>query len=162
MVENVVLGPEEKRFIEEMGVHFASHGVPLIGGRLLALLLLAPRPLTLDEIAGLLVVSRASVSTNSRLFIQVGIVEPWTLPGDRRRHYVFAPNAWEHRLHAGRASAAALRRMVQSAQAAVSPDNEVAREKLRVAGAFAEFLEGASADMMSRWRALHLQMEASR
>lgn len=152
MDETVVLTADQLRFVEEFGLHFESLGVPRIGGRVFALLLIAPRPLTLDEVADLLVVSRASVSTNTRLFIQLGIVEPWTMRGDRRRYYVFARNAWEHRLHLVRAHAAELRRLVAVGQSA-SGHAPVAAQRLETAGAFAEFLEGAAIDMMDRWRA---------
>jgi DNA-binding transcriptional regulator GbsR (MarR family) len=31
--------------------------------------------------------------------MQIGIVEPRSVPGDRRRYYVIADDAWAHRLH---------------------------------------------------------------
>lgn len=155
MFDPVVLRPDETRFIEEMGLHFESLGAPRIGGRLFGLLMVAPRPLLLDEIAELLLVSRASVSTNTRLFIQVGIVEPHAEPGDRRRYYVIAENAWEHRLHVVRAQAAELDRLVVMARAAIGPENAAAAERLGVAGAFAGFLREEAAGMMERWPLVH-------
>jgi len=161
MVETVVITPAEQRFIEELGLHFEAFGVPRIGGRMFALLLVAPRPLALEELADLLLVSRASISTNSRLFLQVGVLEPRSIPGDRRRFYAFSANAWEHRLHGVRANASELGRLIGGAQAAVAETNAPARERLAVAGAFAVFLEGEAAQMMTKWRALRLHLEDS-
>lgn len=155
MTEPFALRPDETRFIEEMGLHFEGLGGARIGGRIFGLLMVAPRPLLLDEIAELLLVSRASVSTNTRLFIQLGIVEPHAEPGDRRRYYVIADDAWEHRLHVMRAQSHELAGLVAKARAAIAPDNAAAAGRLRVAEAFAAFLQTSADDLMDRWRAAH-------
>jgi DNA-binding transcriptional regulator GbsR (MarR family) len=159
MIETVVISPAEQRFIEDLGLHFEAFGVPRIGGRMFALLLVAPRPLALEELADLLLVSRASISTNSRLFLQVGVLEHRSIPGDRRRFYAFSANAWEHRLQGVWANASELRRLVAVAQSAVAQENSPARDRLEVAGAFAAFLEGEATEMVTKWRALHVHLE---
>ena len=153
MEENVALSADETHFIEEMGLHFEGLGAPRIGGRLLGLLLLAPRPLLLDELAELLLVSRASVSTNTRLLMHIGIVEPRSVPGDRRRYYVIADDAWAHRLHVVAHEARELQRLVGTARAAIAPSNGAAAKRLAVADAFAVYLQGAAATMLDGWRA---------
>jgi DNA-binding transcriptional regulator GbsR (MarR family) len=67
-------------FIEGMGLYFEDFGVPRIAGRLLGLLLVTNRPLSLEEVATTLGVSRASVSTNARLILATGLVERVSLP----------------------------------------------------------------------------------
>src|SRR5439155_617535 len=74
-------------FIEAVGLFFERLGIARIGGRILGLLMLAERPLTLDEMAGLLLVSRASISTNARMSVAAGLVEHVSWPGDRRDYY---------------------------------------------------------------------------
>jgi DNA-binding transcriptional regulator GbsR (MarR family) len=153
MDQTVSLNPGEERFIEAMGVYFEGLGAARIGGRMFGLLLLAPRPLALEELAELLKVSRASISTNTRLFIQFGLVEPFTIPGDRRRYYLLAPETWDHRLHLVLASASSLRRLAAMGQAAIHPANAAARDRLGTAEEFGAFLEASATDMMARWRA---------
>lgn len=79
--------PGEVQFIEGMGRHFEADGVPRIGGRLYAYLLLQDEPCSLGQLSDALSVSKASISTNARLLVQWGLVERVTRPGDRRDFY---------------------------------------------------------------------------
>lgn len=76
-----------ERFIERMGLASEGDGMPRISGRILGLLLLEGGPLGFEEIAERLQVSRGSVSTNTRLLEQRGIIERVTRPGDRRDYF---------------------------------------------------------------------------
>lgn len=80
----------DEQFIERMGLFFENDGAPRISGRLLGLLLLTPGDCSLDDIAERLQVSKASVSTNSRLLETWGMVERTSRPGDRRDYYRIA------------------------------------------------------------------------
>lgn len=81
-------------FIENMGLHYEAYGVPRIGGRILGLLMLSPRPLAAEDMAESLQVSRSSVSTNLRTLLMTGLVEKVSLPGDRYDYFVFSDTAW--------------------------------------------------------------------
>ncbi len=51
--DELLLTPEDHRFIEALGLHFEKQaGFPRIGGRMLGLLMLAPKPLALGRAAG--------------------------------------------------------------------------------------------------------------
>lgn len=76
-----------ERFIQRMGFAAEEDRLPRISGRILALLLLEEAPLSLDEIAKRLQVSRASVSTNARLLQGHGVIERVAPAGNRRDHY---------------------------------------------------------------------------
>jgi DNA-binding MarR family transcriptional regulator len=78
---------DQQRFIERLGGHFAEQGLPRIGGRLLAMLMLSPEPVSLDDLARSLQVSKGSVSSNARMLERSGIVERVKLPRDRRDFY---------------------------------------------------------------------------
>ncbi len=84
--------PSVERFIEKVGLRFEQDGLPRIGGRILGYLLLSPEPRTLDEIADALRVSKASVSSNTRMLGRMGSVERVTRRGDRRDFYRIAPD----------------------------------------------------------------------
>ncbi len=77
----------ESRFIERLGLTLGSEGYSRVAGRIFALLLVTEPPLSLDDIADRLEVSKASVSTNARLLELRGVALRVSLPGDRRDHY---------------------------------------------------------------------------
>lgn len=89
------LSPELARFIESMGMYFETSGVPRIGGRILGLLMIAHEPLSAEDIAKILKVSRASISTNFRILLSSGLAEKVTFPGDRATYFAFPETAWE-------------------------------------------------------------------
>ncbi|MEP6491804.1 MAG: MarR family transcriptional regulator [bacterium] len=81
-----------RTFIDRMGQATESDGLSPIAGRLFALLLLSDEPRSLDELAALLGVSKASVSTDARRLLERGIVERSSPAGDRRDYYELAPD----------------------------------------------------------------------
>ena len=88
--------PEIAKFMEDIGLFYENHGIPRIGGRILALLLVTEGMLSADQIATRLKVSRGSVSTNIRLLMNIGLVEKRTVPGDRLDYFRFSDSAWEN------------------------------------------------------------------
>lgn len=87
--------PDLSRFIENMGLHFESCGVPRIGGRILGYLLLNPRPVSSEEMAEGLQAARSSISTNLKTLQMSGMVEKVSLPGERVDFYVFSESGWQ-------------------------------------------------------------------
>lgn len=85
-------------FVERLGLHLSCEGMPLIAGRVTAYLLVSEGPRSLDEIASALGVSRASVSTDTRLLVDKGMLVRSTQPGDRRTYYSFAPDGFRNML----------------------------------------------------------------
>lgn len=75
------------RFIEAGGNTTQSFGFGRIIGQVYALLYLSPRPLSLDEIAEELEVSKASVSTTVRQLEQWSAVKQVWVKGDRKDYY---------------------------------------------------------------------------
>ena len=144
------LSAEEEQFIESMGLFFERQGVPRIGGRILGLLLLAEKPLALGEVAGLLRVSPASVSTNVRQLQASGLVDPASIPGDRRHYYVFNSAGWDHRLEMAVTAMDALGQLCQDALAMPQLKE---RHKLREAVEFCGFYRQELAGAAERWRA---------
>lgn len=89
-----------ERFIERMGMAFETDGATRIMGRIFGLLLLSAKPVALDEISAGLGVSRASVSTDARKLLQLGLLERRTLPGDRRDYYAVHPDGFRSSIEA--------------------------------------------------------------
>ncbi len=148
------ISPELRHFVGSMGVYFERYGLPRIGGRVLGLLMVADRPLSLDDIAHTLHVSRASVSTNLRLIVASGLAEPYTMPGDRRDYYRFGPDTWELTLRTELDGILRLRRLGERGLAAVRPADAVARQRLEDLLEFCEVLLEDRRAGLEHWRAI--------
>ena len=94
-----------QEFIERAGMLWERDGLPRIAGRIFALALLSDEARSLDEIASVLGVSKASVSNDTRLLEQLGFIERVSRPGDRKDYYQSSERSFE------RAIAERVRRM---------------------------------------------------
>src|SRR5262245_51623257 len=99
------LPPAAEHFIESFGLALASEGLSRTAGRLLGLILMLDEGGDIDSLAAQLHVSRASISTNTRLLETIGAIERHSIPGRRRIVYRSA------RSQQGRAFEAMLFRM---------------------------------------------------
>lgn len=81
-------------FVEELGLIAAEENLPRIAGRIMGLMLVSGEALGFAEIAQRLQVSRASVSTNLRLLIEMGFIERAARPGDRLEYYRLRPSPY--------------------------------------------------------------------
>src|SRR5581483_6559745 len=136
------------RFIERLGLYFEEFGLPRISGRLLGLLLVSERPLSLDEIATELHVSRASVSTNARSLTKTRLIERVSFPGDRRDYYAFTAGGWEALIETDVQGAATLREL-----AAVGSAEDPAGPRLQAAVDFLDFYASELEATLAHWRA---------
>jgi len=147
------LSREQQRFIESVGLYFEQYQLSRIGGRLLGLLTLLGGPFTLDQMAGALGVSRASVSTNIRVLVALGIADHLSLPGDRRDYYRFSDDPWQHGLDARIAGTVMLRRIAEQGLATVAPPGTVARANLDGLLDFCDFIIEDMHGTAARWQA---------
>lgn len=90
--------PALSQFIDNMGLHYEKFGVPRIGGRILGLLLVNPRPVSADEMVDALQVARSSISTNLRALMLAGLIERAPVSGERCDHFIFSNSAWQRSL----------------------------------------------------------------
>ena len=95
------LGAVANDVILHSGLLAERYGLPRIAGEICGLLFMTDGPLSLDEIAETLKVSKASVSTNCRLLESLRFVRRGDLRDGKRDYYVFAGDVWDvtgHRL----------------------------------------------------------------
>lgn len=86
---------EEKHFIEEVGLLFELVGLPRMAGRIFGWLLISNPPhQSPSELAEILQASKGSISTMTRLLIQISLIERISLPGQRRDYFRIKLNAW--------------------------------------------------------------------
>lgn len=120
MAEVPLFSSEELEFVETVGLYFDAMGIPRIGGRIFGLLVLSPRPLSLDEIAQILGISRASVSINTRFFISNGSMEIRAVAGDRRQYYAMKKDVFFSRLPFIRSKVHGMRELFQQGLSAIT------------------------------------------
>lgn len=79
---------KQKEFIEEVGVGFEQTGMPRMAGRVFGWLLIADPPhQSLAELAEVLTASKGSISTTTRLMVQIGLIERFVIPGVRHDYF---------------------------------------------------------------------------
>ncbi len=79
-------------FMSRMGQSTEQDGFTRIAGRLFGYLLLSEEPCSIQQLAKALDVSKASVSTDARRWLEHGVLERVPRDGDRRDYYQIAPD----------------------------------------------------------------------
>lgn len=80
-------GAARLEFIETTARLCHLVGLPQSTGRIYGLLYLSTAPLSLDDIAAALAISKASASTGTRQLVAVHAIRQVWIPGERRDHY---------------------------------------------------------------------------
>src|SRR5512133_739826 len=83
-----------RRFVEAWGAMGALWGVNRSVARVHALLMASEDPLSLEEIAERLQISKGNASMSLRDLRNFGVVRQVDVPGDRRDFYVTEPDVW--------------------------------------------------------------------
>ena len=141
----------EERFIEELGLFMETFGFSRIAGRVLGLLLMSGSPLHLDQIASRLKVSRASVSTNTRLLVTVQLIREEAIPGDRRTWFVVRPDAFQARIRFIISQLRVLSFILEKGREVAPPERPLARERLQDAVEFHEFMASEMEELSRKW-----------
>jgi hypothetical protein len=145
---------EALRFIEDTALLYERAGHPRMAGRILAWLMICDPPYqTAGQIAAALSASKASVSTNVRMFVDFGIVERFTRPPERRDYYRLLPTMWPRALERALPLLAAFREIADRGLKLVEGHPEECRARVREMRAFYEFYETGVLDLLARWQA---------
>lgn len=88
------LSIDQIEYLEWVGRFFTSLGATRAVGKLYGLFLITNEELTLDEMARLAGISKASASTSIRMLAIGDLVERTSRPGDRKDYYRMADMAW--------------------------------------------------------------------
>jgi DNA-binding MarR family transcriptional regulator len=79
---------EKLTFIEESGLMFEELGMTRMSGRVFGFLLVCDEDeVSFNQIRVVLNASKGSISTTTRQLIHAGLVEPVSLPGDRKTYF---------------------------------------------------------------------------
>jgi DNA-binding transcriptional regulator GbsR (MarR family) len=89
------LDEERRQYVEEFGLLFGQFGLSRMFGRVLGVLMISDPPeRSAEELAEALGASRGSISQTTRSLIQMGLVQRWSRPGERRDYFRIKPGAW--------------------------------------------------------------------
>lgn len=92
-------------FVEEFALAYEAVGIPRIAGRILGWLMICDPPeQTASQLAATLGVSKASISTMTRLLTQMHLIEKVPKRGARSVFYRIRPGIWTQRVRNGLAS----------------------------------------------------------
>lgn len=147
------LNTETQAFIEQMGLTLDRGGGTRTLGRLLGLLLVAEEPLSLDDMATLLQVSKASVSTNARRCQDVGLAHRVSKPGDRRDYYELTSGAFGRMLETRFTVIQEMIQLIERGLRAINADNDQARARLEEMRDFYAFVGLEMQSAIQRWNA---------
>jgi len=89
------------RFIETWGTLGSQWGVNKSIAQIQALLLIAPQPLTTDDIMEELQISRGNANMSIRQLLDWGIIYKKSVAGDRKEYFVAEKDVWKWSLKIG-------------------------------------------------------------
>lgn len=96
------LHDKEKNFVEAVGIAFEQTGLPRMAGRIFGWLLISEPPYQSPaELAEVLMASKGSISTTTRLLIQLGLIERFIIPGVRHDYYRLRQDALQRTIKHG-------------------------------------------------------------
>jgi DNA-binding transcriptional regulator GbsR (MarR family) len=142
--------PAVQRFVEEVGLLWERDGLPRISGKIVALLIIEDREFDLEELADRLQVSRASVSTNTRLLESHGVLRRTSRPGDRRTYYQ-ATREYGRRFELALERLGHLVDLIERTREELPPDMERGRERLVEMQSFYEFVLPRARAVLEDW-----------
>ena len=150
---------EERHFVEDFSLYFEQMGYPRMAGRILGWLLICDPPVqSAGELADVLGASKGSLSTMTRLLIQVGLIERAGVPGRRRDYFRIKPGAWPQLIKVQMQSMTGLHQMVERGLAMLAHARREGRDpestqRLQEAHDLYAFLERELPALLQRWQA---------
>jgi len=149
---------EREEFVEDMGIVLEHMGIPRMAGKIFGCLLLSRESeVSTDELVQQLRASRGSISTMTRLLIQLGMVDRVGRTGDRRDYFRIKPDTWTRILKLRMGQIIEFHNMIERALQIVTPKDAGPYNRLRDMHEFYEFFEREFADLLERWQELKNQ-----
>jgi DNA-binding transcriptional regulator GbsR (MarR family) len=125
-----------EQFVERVGLVALADGLPRIAGRIMGLLVIYGGPFSFSELAKRLEISRGSISANSRLLENLGVIERVARPGDRQDYFQIRPEPYLNLLKGSLGRLYKAREVVADAQRQLPDDWTDAQARLADLDAF--------------------------
>jgi DNA-binding transcriptional regulator GbsR (MarR family) len=152
---------EEKRFVEEVGMVFEQTGLPRMAGRILGWLIISDPPhQSTDQLTQALMASRGSISTMTRLLIQIGLIERLSLPGVRHDYFRLRSDASQRMIRRGLEDEIKMvRQFAERGLELLAGKTTVTRTRLEEMRDVYAFLEREFPALLERWEEEHKKKE---
>lgn len=153
----------ELRFVERMGLYLETSGGTRIMGLVYGwLIICVPAHVSITELARVLGVSKASVSTTVRQLESAGMVERVPVPGTRQHHYQLRSGGWTQVLRNRFARMAPIVAAADEMLRQPGNDDESRVERLEELRDFFAFVEVDTDAITERWEAYRKRAKAER
>lgn len=147
-----LLTEEHFQFIEAVGLSFEGVSLPRMAGRVFGWLLISNPPhQSPAELADVLLASKGSISTMTRLLVQLSLIERISLPGQRRDYFRIKPNAWAELSKQRLAQITAFRQLAEQGLKLLEQDDPLSRQRLEEMRDMHAFWEQELPLMTQRW-----------
>lgn len=144
---------DKRNFLERLSLFGESLGLPPMAGRIWGWLLICDPPhQTAGQIAEAVGGSRASMTSMTRLLIQIGIVERISLPGQRSRFYQLRPGAFTAILEGKMSLTTEMRRITEEGLDLLEGKPKALRQRLQDYHDFYAFFEREFPLLIERWK----------
>jgi len=140
-------------FVEQVGVFFEAEGFSRTAGRIFGRLLLSEKSLSLDQLAADLGVSKASISTETRMLERRGALERTGQAGDRRVYYRVAPGLPVPTLELRLERMRRFSRLIGEARQGLRRGNPVTRQRLELMAEAHRYVVSTLGAALERWHA---------
>ena len=143
---------EVKRFVEEVGISFEDMSLPRMAGRILGWLFISDPPYqSIGELAKALMASKGSISTMTRLLIQLNLIERFSLPGVRHDYFRIRPEGWHHLAKQRGDQIKVMRQLCERALELLRGEAQDNREWLEEMHDMYAFFEREFPSLLERW-----------
>lgn len=141
---------------------FEMVGLPRMSGRIFGWLLISDPPQQSNgELAEVLQASKGSISTMTRLLIQIGLIERVSLPGERRDYFQIKPHAWSQMTKQRMEQIAAFRQLAERGLTMLENYPPKLKARLQEMRDIHEFWERELPLLDERWEQLHSSPDRS-
>lgn len=141
-------------FAEEVGLFFESGGLPPMAGRILGWLLVSdPVEQSAGELGEVLDASKASISTNLRILMHIGLIRRTAVRGKRGAYYEILPEQWSRMIEEKISALTTFRKLTESGLSILAQAPAERRERLAEIHDFYTFFEDEFPKSVARYRA---------
>jgi DNA-binding transcriptional regulator GbsR (MarR family) len=146
----------QRQYVEEVGIVFEQTGLPRMAGRILGWLLIANPPhQSMEELTEALMASKGSMSSMTRMLIQMGLIERVSLRGVRHAYFRLRPDAWQHMVRRGLVDEIRMVRELAERGLGLLNGKTVTRTWLKEMRDVYTFLEREFPVLLERWEKQH-------
>ena len=143
---------EEQQFVEKTGRYFEQLGFPRMGGRIFGWLLISESTqASMGELVDALQASKSSISSMTRLLIQVNLIEAVSVFGERRDYFRIRRDAWTNQLKDRLEQAVTFRRLADEGLALLAQASPQRKARLQEMHLMYAFLEREIPALLERW-----------